>query len=201
MIGTDFPYQQFYPKDATSFKSISAESKSAAAQKKSTTPMWETRSQQSAHSCPSSPTMHSTSTSRPRSNTIEKRRKGLDELAIGGPGKKPIHPHMSPEFSTNSPPRTPSFPAMSDPDDLDRALSDDERQPPHPRLLQSRFHGERSASGQSAQQVTHPGRQVISLSGDGGLRHAPGRSALARQLKLPVKVICLQKTTPWRLWN
>ncbi|MFH0342855.1 MAG: thiamine pyrophosphate-dependent enzyme [Chromatiales bacterium] len=40
-------------------------------------------------------------------------------------------------------------------------------------------------------QVSHPGRQVISLSGDGGLAMLMGDLLSLRQLQLPVKVIVL----------
>jgi len=38
-------------------------------------------------------------------------------------------------------------------------------------------------------QVSHPGRQVISLSGDGGLAMLLGELLSLRQLQVPVKVI------------
>jgi len=131
--------------------------------------------------------------------TLSKSGKGLDELAIGDPGKKPIPSHMSPEFSTNSPPRTHLFLRCRNPDDLDRALSDDERQR---RILGSFNHGSMATLclRQSARKSHHPGRQVISLSGDGGIAMLLGDLLSLRQLKLPVKVIVF-KNDAWRLWN
>ena len=43
-------------------------------------------------------------------------------------------------------------------------------------------------------QVSHPGRQVISLSGDGGLAMLMGDLLSLRQLQLPVKVIVLNNS-------
>ena len=43
-------------------------------------------------------------------------------------------------------------------------------------------------------QVSHPGRQVISLSGDGGLAMLMGDPLSLRQLQLPVKVIVLNNS-------
>ena len=44
-------------------------------------------------------------------------------------------------------------------------------------------------------QVSHPGRQVISLSGDGGLAMLMGDLLSLRQLKLPVKLIVFNNSS------
>ena len=59
------------------------------------------------------------------------------------------------------------------------------------RLLGSFTHGSMANALPQAigAQVSHPGRQVISLSGDGGLAMLMGDLLTLRQLRLPVKVI------------
>jgi thiamine pyrophosphate-dependent acetolactate synthase large subunit-like protein len=51
-------------------------------------------------------------------------------------------------------------------------------------------------------QAAHPDRQVISLSGDGGLSMLMGDLLTARQLNLPIKVVVYNNSTlelwPWR---
>src|SRR5215475_12197357 len=44
-------------------------------------------------------------------------------------------------------------------------------------------------------QASHPGRQVISLSGDGGLAMLLGDLLTLRQLNLPVKVVVFNNST------
>jgi pyruvate dehydrogenase (quinone) len=62
------------------------------------------------------------------------------------------------------------------------------------RLLGSFNHGSMANALPQAigAQVTHPGRQVISLSGDGGFAMLMGELLSLRQLKLPVKVVIFQ---------
>jgi pyruvate dehydrogenase (quinone) len=59
------------------------------------------------------------------------------------------------------------------------------------RLLGSFSHGSMANALPQAigAQVSHPGRQVVSLSGDGGLAMLMGDLLSLRQLRLPVKVI------------
>jgi pyruvate dehydrogenase (quinone) len=119
----------------------------------------------------------------------QKARKGLDELAVGEPGKKPIHPQYVARvvnelaaqdaiFSCDV--GTPTIWAA-------RYLAMNGRR----RLLGSFNHGSMANALPQAigAQASHRGRQVISLSGDGGLAMLMGDLLTLRQHELPVKVV------------
>ena len=65
------------------------------------------------------------------------------------------------------------------------------------RLLGSFTHGSMANALPQAigAQVSHPGRQVISLSGDGGLAMLMGDLLSLRQSKLPVKLIVFNNSS------
>ncbi len=116
-------------------------------------------------------------------------RKGLDELAAGKPGKGPIHPQQIAK-------------AISDHAAKDAVFTCDVGLPTvwaarylsmngTRRLMGSFWHG--SMANALAQaigaQAAYPGRQVISLSGDGGFSMLMGDFLSLVQLGLPVKVV------------
>jgi pyruvate dehydrogenase (quinone) len=118
-----------------------------------------------------------------------KARKGLDELAVGTPGKRPIHPQQIAK-------------AISDHAAADAVFTCDVGLPTvwaaryltmngARRLIGSFWHG--SMANAMAQaigaQAVYPGRQVVSLSGDGGFAMLMGDFLSLAQLKLPVKVV------------
>src|ERR1700733_10845121 len=116
-------------------------------------------------------------------------RKGLDELAVGHPGKKPIHPQyvarMINEVASEDAifccdVGTPTVWAA-------RYLKMNGNR----RLLGSFTHGSMAnALPQTiGAQASYPGRQVISMSGDGGLAVLLGELITLRQQHLPVKVV------------
>ena len=118
-----------------------------------------------------------------------KARKGLDDLAIGTPGKGLIHPQQVAK-------------AISDHAAADAVFTCDVGLPTvwaaryltmngGRRLIGSFWHGSMAnalAQGIGAQAV-YPGRQVVSLSGDGGFAMLMGDFLSLVQLKLPVKVV------------
>src|SRR5580704_5965038 len=118
-----------------------------------------------------------------------KARKGLDDLAIGTPGKGLIHPQQIAK-------------AISDHAAADAVFTCDVGLPTvwaaryltmngGRRLIGSFWHGSMAnalAQGIGAQAV-YPGRQVVSLSGDGGFAMLMGDFLSLVQLKLPVKVV------------
>ena len=119
----------------------------------------------------------------------QKARKELDELAVGDSGKKPIHPQYVA--------RTVDALAASD-----AIFSCDVGTPTvwaaryltmngQRRLLGSFNHGSMANALPQAigAQASHRGRQVISLSGDGGLAMLLGDLLTLRQLDLPVKIV------------
>jgi pyruvate dehydrogenase (quinone) len=116
-------------------------------------------------------------------------RKGLDDLARGSPGSKLIHPQQVAK-------------ALSDLSDPDAVFTCDVGLPTvwaarylemngKRRLMGSFWHG--SMANAMAQaigaQATFPARQVISLSGDGGFTMLMGDFITLTQLNLPVKVV------------
>jgi pyruvate dehydrogenase (quinone) len=118
-----------------------------------------------------------------------KTRKSLDDLAVGSPGKRPIHPQQIAK-------------AISDQATDDAVFTCDVGLPTvwaarylamngKRRLLGSFWHG--SMANAMAQtigtQAAFPGRQVISLSGDGGFAMLMGDFLSLAQLRLPVKVV------------
>jgi pyruvate dehydrogenase (quinone) len=118
-----------------------------------------------------------------------KARKGLDELAIGSPGKRPIHPQQVAK-------------AISDHAAADAIFTCDVGLPTvwaarylamngKRRLIGSFWHG--SMANAMAQaigaQAAFPRRQVISLSGDGGFTMLMGDFLSLVQLGLPVKIV------------
>jgi pyruvate dehydrogenase (quinone) len=119
----------------------------------------------------------------------QKTRKGLDDLATAKSGKRPIHPQYVARV-------------------LDQLAAEDAiftcdvgtptiwaarylRMNGKRRLLGSFTHGSMANALPQAigAQVSHPGRQVISMSGDGGLAMLMGDLLTLRQHQLPVKVI------------
>jgi pyruvate dehydrogenase (quinone) len=118
-----------------------------------------------------------------------KARAGLDDLARGTPGKKLIHPQYLARLLSEAATEdavftcdvgTPTIWAA-------RYLVMNGRR----RLLGSFVHG--SMANAMAQaigvQASQPGRQVVSMSGDGGFAMLMGDLITLRQEKLPVKVV------------
>ncbi|HET9148761.1 MAG TPA: ubiquinone-dependent pyruvate dehydrogenase [Acetobacteraceae bacterium] len=122
-------------------------------------------------------------------NHYRKARKSLDELATGTPGRKLIHPqqvasaidrHAAEDAVFTCDVGLPTVWAA-------RYLSMNGRR----RLIGSFWHGSMANSlAQSiGAQAASPGRQVISLSGDGGFAMLMGDFLSLVQLGLPVKVV------------
>ena len=122
-------------------------------------------------------------------------RKDLDDLATGKTGRKPIHPQYlaklvsagaAPDAIFTADVGTPTIWAA-------RYLAMNGRR----RLIGSFAHG--SMANAMAQaigaQATYPNRQVVSLSGDGGFAMLMGDILTLRQLKLPVKIVIFNNGT------
>jgi pyruvate dehydrogenase (quinone) len=189
MLGTDFPYRQFYPQRSARIAQV------------------DIRAEQIGRRAPVDlgivgdvrPTLDALlpllEQKRDRSHLDQatehyrKARKSLDELAVGRPGRPPIHPQQVAK-------------AISDHASDDAVFTCDVGLPTvwaarylamngKRRLLGSFWHG--SMANAMAQtigaQSTFPGRQVISLSGDGGFTMLMGDLLSLVQLRLPVKVV------------
>jgi len=116
-------------------------------------------------------------------------RKGLDDLAVGHPGKKPIHPQYvarmidevaSEDAIFSCDVGTPTIWAA-------RYLKMNGKR----RLLGSFNHGSMANAMPQAigAQLQYPGRQAVALSGDGGLAMLLGDLLSLQQLKAPVKIV------------
>jgi pyruvate dehydrogenase (quinone) len=116
-------------------------------------------------------------------------RQGLDDLAVGHPGKKPIHPQYvarmidetaSEDAIFSCDVGTPTIWAA-------RYLKMNGKR----RLLGSFNHGSMANAMPQAigAQLEFPGRQVVTLSGDGGLAMLLGDLLSLQQLKAPVKIV------------
>src|SRR5467141_790673 len=188
MIGTDFPYQQFYPRDATVVQIDVRGEQLGRRTKVDYGFIGDAKTTISALL----PKLDQNKSETHLQTSLEhyrKARKGLDELATDGQGSKPIHPQYLARvldklatkgaiFSCDV--GTPTIWAA-------RYLTMNGNR----RLLGSFNHGSMANALPQAigAQVSHPGRQVVSLSGDGGLAMLLGDVLSLRQLELPVKVV------------
>jgi pyruvate dehydrogenase (quinone) len=188
MLGTDFPYTQFLPKDAAIVQiDIRGEQLGRRARLDAGL-VGDIQSTLRALL----PGLSQHTDDRHLKTSLEhyqKARKDLDELAVGEPGKKPIHPQyvarvideLAAEdaiFSCDV--GTPTVWAA-------RYLTMNGRR----RLLGSFNHGSMANALPQAigAQASHRGRQVISLCGDGGLAMLMGDLLTLRQVDLPVKLV------------
>lgn len=188
MLGTDFPYQQFFPKTA---KIIQVDRLGEQIGRRTPvdlglignvrdtldtlTPLIDDKSDRSyLDIC---------------LNHYKEARRSLDDLAVGEPGRTPIHPQyvakMLDELAAEDAVftcdvGTPTVWAA-------RYLHMNGKR----RLIGSFTHGSMANALPHAigAQASHPGRQVITLSGDGGLAMMLGDLLTLRQLKLPVKLV------------
>ncbi|MBV8224022.1 MAG: ubiquinone-dependent pyruvate dehydrogenase [Verrucomicrobia bacterium] len=188
MLGTDFPYTQFYPEKATIIQvdwrgeNLGRRTRldlgvigDVKATLRTLEPLLEVKEN---HAHLKRFTRHYRET-----------RKGLDELAVGHPGHKPMHPQYVAKivdelaaddaiFSCDV--GTPTIWAA-------RYLTMNGKR----RLLGSFNHGSMANAMPQAigAQLTCPGRQVVAFSGDGGLSMLLGDLLSLHQHKLPVKII------------
>ena len=188
MIGTDFPYQQFFPKDATIVQIDLRGEQLGRRTKVDHGFVGDTKTTLQALLPKLEPSKNDGHLKASLEH-YQKTRKGLDELATGEGNRKPIHPQYVVRvldelaakdaiFSCDV--GTPTVWAA-------RYLTMNGRR----RLLGSFNHGSMANALPQAigAQVSHPGRQVVSLSGDGGLAMGMGDLLSLRQLDLPVKII------------
>jgi pyruvate dehydrogenase (quinone) len=119
----------------------------------------------------------------------KKARAGLDELAQGTPGKKPIHPQYLARLLSEQATEDAIFTADVGTPTIwsARYLQMNGRR----RLIGSWVHGSMANAMPQAigAQAAQPKRQVISMSGDGGFAMLMGDLITLTQMKLPVKVV------------
>jgi pyruvate dehydrogenase (quinone) len=194
MLGTDFPYRQFYPQDAIIAQIDIRGEQIGRRTKVDVGLVGDVKSTLAALS----PQLRARSDDAHLSASLRhyrEARKGLDDLATGGPGQKPIHPQYVARVLDELAAEDAIFTCDVGTPTLwaARYLHMNGKR----RLLGSFNHGSMANALPQAigAQVSHPGRQVISLSGDGGLAMLMGDLLSLRQLQLPVKTIVFNNSS------
>jgi pyruvate dehydrogenase (quinone) len=188
MLGTDFPYQQFYPKNARILQ-IDIRAEQLGRRSHLDLGLVGGIAETLSELLPRITQKTDRTYLEVCLSNYRDARKGLDDLATGKPGLRPIHPQYvakmldeiaGPEAIFTVDVGTPVIWAA-------RYLEMNGRR----RLLSSFNHGSMANALPQAigAQISHPGRQVIALSGDGGFSMLMGDLLSLRQLNLPVKVI------------
>jgi len=188
MLGTDFPYQQFYPEKATIIQVDIRGEQIGRRTKVDLGVVGDVKTTVRALL----PNLTEKKDDQHLSSSIQhyqKTRKELDDLAVAEPGQKSIHPQYVAKVINELAAKdaiftcdvgTPTIWAA-------RYLEMNGKR----RLLGSFSHGSMASALPQAigAQLVFPGRQVITLSGDGGLAMLMGDLLSLRQLDLPVKLI------------
>src|SRR5881409_1816209 len=188
MIGTDFPYQQFFPKHATVIQIDIRGEQLGRRTKLDCGLVGDTRATLQALL----PKLEQNRNDDHLKASVEhyrKARKGLDELAAGEGNRKPIHPQYVVRVLDELAAKDAIFTCDVGTPTIWAARYLTMNGPR--RLLGSFNHGSMANALPQAigAQVSYPGRQVVSLSGDGGLAMGMGDLLSLRQLDLPVKII------------
>jgi len=189
MLGTDFPYRQFYPRDGARIAQV--DRRGEVIGRRATVDVGvvgDVRATIEALLPRLKEKRDSSHLDQAREH-YRKARKGLDELAVGRAGKPPIHPQQVAK-------------AISDHASEDAVFTCDVGLPTvwaarylamngKRRLIGSFWHGSMANAMSQAigAQVALPRRQVISLSGDGGFTMLMGDFLTLVQHNLPVKVV------------
>ena len=188
MLGTDFPYQQFYP-DRAAIVQIDIRPENLGRRARLALGLvgnvHDTLSALLPLLQPKQDRVHLDKSLKHYAST----RAALDDLATGKPGRKPIHPQYLTRIVNGQAAPDAIFTADVGSPTLwaARYLTMNGKR----RLLGSFNHGSMANAMPQAigAQLTFPGRQVISLSGDGGFSMLMGDILTIRQLKLPVKIV------------
>jgi len=194
MIGTDFPYTQFFPKDATVVQIDVRGEQLGRRSKVDFGFVGDTKASLRAL-LPKLEQKQSDAHLRASLEHYHKARAGLDQLATGDSREKIIHPQYvarvldelaAEDAVLSCDVGTPTIWAA-------RYLTMNGKR----RLLGSFTHGSMANALPQAigAQASYPGRQVISMSGDGGLAMLMGDLLTLRQHQFPVKVIVFKNNS------
>src|ERR1700681_2664189 len=194
MLGTDFPYQQFYPEKAAIIQVDIRGEQIGRRTKVDLGMVGDVKTTLRALL----PNLTEKKDDRHLSASIQhyqKTRKELDDLAVAEPGQKSIHPQYVAKVINELAAQdaiftcdvgTPTIWAA-------RYLAMNGKR----RLLGSFSHGSMASALPQAigAQLVYPDRQVITLSGDGGLAMLMGDLLSLRQLKAPVKIVVFKNNS------
>jgi pyruvate dehydrogenase (quinone) len=188
MLGTDFPYRQFYPTNAK-IAQIDIRAENLGRRVRLDLGLIGDLGGTIAALLPKLKKKTDGSFLAKAQAHYREARKALDELAVGKPGSKPIHPQYLAKI-------------IDEVADDDAVFTCDVGETTvwaarylhlngKRRLLGSMLHGSMANALPQAigVQGAAPGRQVISMSGDGGFTMLMGDLLSLRQLKLPVKIV------------
>ena len=188
MLGTDFPYQQFFPESA---RTIQVDLRREQLGRRTRLDLGIVGDVKTTLQALLPRIRRKTERRHLEASLAHYRaaRQGLDDLATGFPGVKPIHPQFvartldalaTDDAVFTCDVGTPTVWAA-------RYLTMNGRR----RLLGSFTHGSMANALPQAigAQLAYPDRQVISMSGDGGLSMLLGDLLTLRQVGLPVKVV------------
>jgi pyruvate dehydrogenase (quinone) len=188
MLGTDFPYRDFYPEDATVVQIDVRGERLGRRSKLDFGFIGDTKTTLRALL----PKLQQNRYQQHLSDSVghyRKTRKDLDDLAIGDSNKTPIHPQYVARVIDRLAAEDAVFTCDVGTPVIwsARYLTMNGKR----RLLGSFNHGSMANAMPQAigAQAAYPGRQVISLSGDGGFSMLMGDVITLKQEKLPVKVI------------
>ena len=194
MLGTDFPYRQFYPADA---KIAQIDLSAANLGRRCRIDLGlvgdvaDTLEVLLPRLKPKSDHAHLDDSLA----NYQRAREQLDNLAVGRPGHKPIHPQLVAktisEFAADDAVFT--FDVGATTVWASRYLKVNGKR----RLIGSLAHGSMANAMPQAigAQAAFPGRQVISMSGDGGFTMLMGDFVTLQQHKLPVKIVVFNNGT------
>jgi len=188
MLGTDFPYQQFYPEHATV---VQIDLRGEQIGRRTRVDLGLV-GDVAATLTAVLPKLTQRSDDRHLKESVQhyqKARRELDELAVGEPGHRPIHPQYVAKMLDETAAADAIFTCDVGTPTIWAARY--LRMNGTRRLLGSFVHGSMASALPQAigAQLCHPGRQVITLSGDGGLAMLLGDLLSLRQLDLPVKLV------------
>src|SRR5467141_2720789 len=194
MLGTDFPYQQFFPERATIIQIDNRPEQIGRRTKVDIGLVGDVQATLQALTPQLTPKQNRNHLDQCLEH-YQKARKGLDDLATGVPGKKAIHPQYVANVVDQLAAEdtvftcdvcTPTIWAA-------RYLTMNGKR----RLLGSFSHGSMANALPQAigAQAAFPGRQVITFSGDGGLAMLMGDLLSLKQLNLPVKLVVFNNSS------
>ena len=194
MLGTDFPYRQFYPSGAM-IAQVDIRGENLGRRCALDIGLVGDVRETVSALLPRLSARHDRAHLDDSLANYRKARQGLDELAVGMPGRQPIHPQYLAKM-------------VSDMAAEDAIFTCDVGTPTIwaarylkmnglRRLIGSFSHGSMANALPQAigAQATFPGRQVIALCGDGGFTMLMGDMLTLIQQKLPVKIIVFNNGT------
>jgi pyruvate dehydrogenase (quinone) len=196
MLGTDFPYRQFYPRGG-GVRIAQVDRRGEVIGRRAAVDVGVVGDVRATIEAllPRLKEKHDSSHLEQAREHYRKARKGLDELAVGRAGRPPIHPQQVAK-------------AISDHASDDAVFTCDVGLPTvwaarylamngKRRLMGSFWHGSMANAMSQAigAQAAFPRRQVVSLSGDGGFTMLMGDFLTLVQHKLPVKVVVFNNGT------